>query len=605
MGRRLLPLACVLFLFSLPVLAAPQQQWVDVRSKHFHVVTDAGEKPAHEVALRFEQMRGIFADMFQRTKLNSPVPLDIVAFRSQDGFLPYAPRVNGKPISLDGFLEVAEDEDFIGLDLSSSDPYSSVFRDYAHVMLRANFPVTPLWFEDGFADYFSALTVIGNQVQYGAVPPQYADALANSQWMPIVALFGVQHDSDANAVFHAESWLAVRYLLANNRLADTFKYLELAQIQHVPVADAIKQAFGVDAATFEKNVRESLATPPTRAALPALNDEPYVINKITNLEAQAVLANMHAHSNDYFEQALAEFQAVLKADPNNELASRGIGYWFLRDGQLVAATLNLQKAAAENDYDAQAHYLLAAVMDRKAMKGSTLASDAIGMCRELDRAIQIDPSLSYARDLLAFGLAAQNRFDLAIESEKQAIALDPGAEMYQVNLARLYLKAELWSDADAVLQRLKNSSDPKIRQSASETVAAVTAERDKLAEKKRISAMGVSDPTAPQWKMTPEIKAEDAQPIDDNSAKFDTRKTQYMTGELLSVDCSAKPVAILNVRKGVRVIKLRTDDYNKLLVMGDADSFSCDWRDRKVLINYKPGGKSDGDLVTLELEAAQ
>jgi hypothetical protein len=34
-----------------------------------------------------------------------------------------------------------------------------------------------------------------------------------------------------------------------------------------------------------------------------------------------------------------------------------------------------------------------------------------------------------------------------------------------------------------------------------------------------------------------------------------------------------------------------------------ADSFSCDWSHKKILVNYKPGGKSDGDLVTLEIEA--
>ena len=52
------------------------------------------------------------------------------------------------------------------------------------------------------------------------------------------------------------------------------------------------------------------------------------------------------------------------------------------------------------------------------------------------------------------------------------------------------------------------------------------------------------------------------------------------------------------------MLKLRTDNYKKLLVMGE-DEFSCGWRDRKVLVNYKPGGKADGDVVTLELEAGK
>jgi hypothetical protein len=47
-------------------------------------------------------------------------------------------------------------------------------------------------------------------------------------------------------------------------------------------------------------------------------------------------------------------------------------------------------------------------------------------------------------------------------------------------------------------------------------------------------------------------------------------------------------------------MKLRTADYKSLLVIG-ADTFSCDWSDRKISVNYKPGGIVDGDLVSVEV----
>ena len=47
-------------------------------------------------------------------------------------------------------------------------------------------------------------------------------------------------------------------------------------------------------------------------------------------------------------------------------------------------------------------------------------------------------------------------------------------------------------------------------------------------------------------------------------------------------------------------MKLRAADYKSLLLIG-ADGFSCEWRDRSVTANYKPGGTSDGDLISLEL----
>ena len=58
---------------------------------------------------------------------------------------------------------------------------------------------------------------------------------------------------------------------------------------------------------------------------------------------------------------------------------------------------------------------------------------------------------------------------------------------------------------------------------------------------------------------------------------------------------------MLTVNTGKKTVKLRTEDYKSLVVMG-VDEFSCDWKDRPVAVNYKAGGKADGDLVSLEVQ---
>ena len=608
MGRRFALLACVLALFAAPLFAA-SSPWVEVRSRHFRVITDATEKQAHDVAQRFEQMRGIFGGMFNKSSLNAPVTLDIVAFGSQDEFIRYVPQWKGKPVSLTGFFQGSDDRNFIGIDMSSNDPYGTVFHEYAHVLLGSNFPTMPLWFEEGFAEYFAALKINGGQVEYGAVPPQYASLLAGSQWIPITQLFSVQRDSDTynendrRSMFYAESWLTVHYLLSNNRLVDAFQYLHLAAIEHVPVPDAIRQAFGVDPSTFEKTIRASLANNQvTRQALPSLNDEPYITKKISDFDAQATLADMHAHSRDYVQQAFAELQAILKTDPGNEVANRALAYWYIQHEQYDLAATAIQKAqfvSKDNDIDPDVHYLAAYLAYRKAQKGGIAPAEVFAMQQQVDRALQLNGGMAPAHNLLAFVLAAENRYVDAIQAEMKAIALDPSAEIYQVNLAHLYIKAEKLDDAEAVLKRIQASSDPKIREGVQHDLAELKLTRDQVAEKKRIKAMGVSDPTAAQWKLPADLNNQ--QPQEDQGDKPDTRKTLYLTGELESVDCSRQPVAVLSVRKGARLMHLRTDDYTKLLVMG-SDQFSCDWRNKKVLANYKPGGKSDGDLVTLEVQ---
>jgi tetratricopeptide (TPR) repeat protein len=574
-------------------------------------MTDAGEAPGREVAKRFEEMRGIFALIFHKSTARVPVPLQIVAFRSQDEFIRYVPLWKGKPVSLTGFYQHADDRDFIGIDLSSNDPYGTVFHEYAHLLLRGNFPMMPLWFEEGFAEYFSTLRVANKQFELSGVPENYPALLSSSKWMPITALFSAQRNSDVyneadrRSIFYAESWLAVHYLLSNDRVLDAAKYLQLTQIQNVPVADAIQQAFSVDAATFEKQLRQHLNSKlmGTRAPMPELNDEPYRSAKMTDLNAKAILADMHAHSLDHYQQALAEFNEVLTQDPANAVANRGLGYLYIREEKFDQAAASFQKALVANPNDAQLHYLVAYLMNRKAMKEGRPPDNALAMRREVEAAIQLDPSLADAHNLLAYALAADGKYDMAIQAQKKAIELNPSAETYQANLSHIYLQAEQWDQAEALLKRLQNSSDPDVRENATKNLAALNANREAAAEQRRAKAMGITDPTAAQWKM-PEGGLNGDAKQEESSVKPDMRKVLYTYGLLESVDCSSDPAAVLNVRKGTKLMKLRTDDYKKLLVMG-ADTFSCDWRNQKVLVNYKPGGKSDGDLVTLELEAGK
>ena len=85
-----------------------------------------------------------------------------------------------------------------------------------------------------------------------------------------------------------------------------------------------------------------------------------------------------------------------------------------------------------------------------------------------------------------------------------------------------------------------------------------------------------------------------------SGAPGDKRPTKFFKGRLVAVDCSQTPAAVLTVTSENATLKLRATDYKALLLIG-ADDFSCDWRDRQVTVNYKPGGAKDGDLVSLEM----
>src|SRR5215510_6303280 len=155
--------------FILPA-CAETPQWLEVRSPHFSVMTDAGDKHGRDVAMHFEQMRAVFGMLLTKAKINLPVPLQIVAFRNNKEFKQFVPLWHGKPTQLTGLFQPGEDRCFIMLDLSAENSLQVVFHEYAHQLLNGNVSQRrDPWFEEGFAEYFSTIEVDSKEARVGKI----------------------------------------------------------------------------------------------------------------------------------------------------------------------------------------------------------------------------------------------------------------------------------------------------------------------------------------------------------------------------------------------------------------------------------------------------
>ena len=290
------------------------QTWIEIHSPHFTVATDAGDKRGRDVALHFEQMRAVFGQMILKDKVNISVPLEIIAFRTSKGFRQYSPIFQGKPVQLDGFFQKAEDHNYIALDLSGTQKWETVFHEYAHMLLNANYPPTQLWFDEGFAEYYSTITIVRDQVEIGKAPPGHIELLRTSRWIPIPDLFRVRSDSkmynvgDPRSLFYGESWMVVHYIFDMHKMAEAGKYFDLVENQHVPVEQAIQQAFGMDAKQFERVVRDYSTSPKAvyrgyNLPLSLENMNTYTVKSLSATDAQAMLADFDLHTvwNQSFE----------------------------------------------------------------------------------------------------------------------------------------------------------------------------------------------------------------------------------------------------------------------------------------------------------------
>src|SRR3981081_4962378 len=71
--------------------AKDEPKWIEVHTAHFSVITDAGDKRGREVALRMEQMRAVFGQLLLKDKLKMPVPITVIALKSDKQYGMVAP----------------------------------------------------------------------------------------------------------------------------------------------------------------------------------------------------------------------------------------------------------------------------------------------------------------------------------------------------------------------------------------------------------------------------------------------------------------------------------------------------------------------------------
>jgi Tfp pilus assembly protein PilF len=611
--------------FALACLIMPTQsfagdpQWVEVKSPNFSVITDAGEKRGRDVALHFEQMRAAFGTLMTKAHVNLPVPLQIVAFRNSKEMRQMSPLFNGKPTEDAGLFQGGDDRTFIMLDMSVENPWSVVFHEYAHQLMNGNLSVrADPWFEEGFAEYFSSIEVDNKEVRVGKIPEQTYVVLHQMGMMRVADLLRVQQYSktynesgDHRNTFYAESGLLVHYIYDNKLVLKLADYFDARITQKKSVEEALQSAFGMTPEQLDKSLRDYLNSNRFRyypLSSSSIVASEFAIAPVSQADARAVLADIDAHSLDHQDRAQSEFEDVLKADPENAAALRGMGYVYLRKHDLQHASEYFQRAAARDSKDPRVHYYNALLMGQSYGFGKSGKSGE--MKKELETAIALDPKLADAYSLLGYAETFSGEPEKGLAAMRKAVELSPRNENYQMNLASIYLANRKPDEAIAVLRSLASNGNPQVAGAAA--AALVQAQNFKEQSKAFGPRMEVrpADGAPTSEGLTRGKEAgipTDAKPTGAQSSDVPPAPTpvKFVKGNLAAVDCSAAPQALLNVIVPGRSLKLHVADSRHVVVFG-ADEFSCAWKNKKVAINYREHregmGSGDGDVVSVELQ---
>jgi len=579
-------------------------QWIEVRSANFSVITDAGEKRGRDVALHFEQMRSVFGGLMTKANVNLSVPLQIVAFRNTKEMRQVAPIWNGKPTQLAGLFQGGTDRSFIMLDMSVDNPWTVVFHEYAHRLMDGNlsFQTAP-WFEEGFAEYFSSIEVDNKEARVGKIPAETYQILGQLGMVKVADLFRVQQYSktynengDHRTTFYAESSLVLHYLYDNQLIPKVGAYFDAVQLQKKPVEQAIQQAFGMTAEQLDKTLRNYLSSGrytyypiPTPKGIVAAE---FTATPVSLADARAVLADIHAHSPDHKDQALQEFQEVLKLDPNNAAALRGAGYAYLQGRDFVHAGEYFRRAAEHNSTDPRVHYYYAMLMNQE---GGRTSDHVAEMKKELEAAIALDSKLADAYSLLGFAQSVSGELEKGLATMKKAVELAPRNEVYQFNLANMYLANRKVDEAIALFRSLAGSGSPEVAARAS----AALAQAEDFKVQSQSFDVRIMNRATTEAETPPESYDNVAAPAPDEAPPA-SAPVRFVKGKLVSADCSAAPTAVLSVASGARSLKMHVRDRAKVLMIG-VDELSCDWKNRSVAVNYRERPDGEGDVISVEV----
>lgn len=434
--------------------------WVEVRSPHFRVVTDAGDKQGRHVADQFERMRWVFQTLFPKSNVDPIAPIVVIAVRHREEMLALEPAVYREKgqVNLVGLFLRGNDKNYILLRLDAADeqhPYAAVYHEYTHLELGTE--GMPLWLNEGLAEFFQNTEIQDKDVRVGEVSADNILYLRQNRLIPLPVLFQVDanspyyHEEQKGSIFYAESWALTHYLEFTDFTQHTNRigtYLGLVN-QNEDSVRAASEAFG-DLKQLQTALEDYISHQRymffrmNSAAAPIEADK-LAVTPLTLPQGDAVRADFLAYSGRR-DDARTMLTDVLKADPKNELAHETMGLIESRDGHREEAKKWYAEAVALDPESYLAQFHLAA----ESMAGG---ETSLAVEDGLRAAIKVNPRFAPAYDGLAvlYG-RRREKLDEAHMLELAAVQLEPANVNYRLDMANILTEQQRYDDAIHVLQ---------------------------------------------------------------------------------------------------------------------------------------------------------
>lgn len=603
---------------SCSAASAATEQWIEVSSPHFTVISNTNDKQARHILDQFERMRWLFQTLFPHKSADPALPIVILASKDQKSFRllePAAYLAKGQ-LAIGGLFLKTQDTNYILLRLDSEEehPFALVYHEYTHLQFSDDAAWLPLWLNEGLAEFMQNTEIRDKDVLLGEPSADNILYLRQNRLMRLDTLFRVDvkspyyHEEQKGSVFYAESWALTHYLEVmdwKNHTKKISDYMLLVS-QHEDPAEAAEKAFGnlkQLQSELERYIQaDSYSYFKLSSAAAPIDQSSYVSKPLTQPQADAFRADFLVDIGRT-QDARDLLASVLKADPDNAQAHVTMGNLASRQGDFRSA-IKWYREAMTLDSQNYLAYFNFAVMSTNSMD-QTNGADIVAALRA---SIRLNPRFAPAYDRLAgfFAMRREN-LDEAHMLNLQAVQMDPGNLYFRMNAASVLAAMNRYADAETVLRNsvklAANPSEAAMVESRLNQMEEMAAFRSRPSTTTPASVSGVVDMQTAEKP----VDMDDAGPKHPTESPDGPKHTAI--GVIRNVQCSYPAVMELNVDSGKKSLSLYSNNYFKIdfSVLGfkpKGDMNPCNGIEgMKAQVQYvESSDKSvDGQVVAIEL----
>ena len=627
----LLPAALVI-----PQPAAAKDNWIEVKTPNFIVVSNAGEGEARRIADQFEKFREMFHQSFPAFRVDLGKPLVIMAVKNEDGMktlLPAYWQAKGH-VHPGGYFMPGEERDCVAVqtNVEAEFPYEVVYHEYTHALMDVNFRGLPIWLSEGLAEYFGNSTIQDKDVKIGNIPAGHLRELQENRLIPIDVLLQADaqspyyNEENRAGVFYAESWAIVHYLMTDpdarkrQLLATFLKEWEATGYQ----VEAAQKTFG-DLKKFgnamEGYARQHVFYIVTVHVNVHGDAKSYPLRQIPPAEAAAYTSLFLTHTGR-FTESQAQLNEALRDDPNLALAHEASGLLSYFQQDFSAAEAEFKRATELSATSSPAFYYLAASQMRR---GMTQMDQMQTITAALEKAIELNPQFAPAYSALSqfYSVNTETR-DKAFAMGKKAVELEPGNLRYATNFGYVLINIGKIPEAKYLADRIQAAAkDPQGVQMA-ESLRRAAEMRAGMGQYVETRPELHSRPSPPM--ATKDISISDSSEVSPSPATASSaapsandaatsptpvrivRGPEYrLEGKVTAANCTPAGEVTVTVSINTVLMKFHAANARDVEITPDAKAITAAgpacaaWKAQKAEVVFRgnPAGEFDGELVGL------